>query len=316
MCTNVDSKRTCFQVEAKIVGAKRMKGIRAAVYRNAEEHLACYSLNHSRSIWYDEGSENLQITLLFENKDNARRFRTFLDHWYLNNPMAVKSGDVLVEKEIAMVHVPSSHNLIDVQLSDYVAGASDSPVQSLIEFMTLPSSVSSAVSIVSDMDDPLYKYQSLERPQEFSETGTKPYRCHLKPKAKFAKLANESNNQLAGTWLFHQWLDGLHTFADEEDDVPILALKPVTDNIDEVFFPGPPPTKRSRVDIIIEFRESNKADLFESHLKEGSKRIDDKKLQTFVHVSNPAVFCDCLQWKYEDTINKWNGGDDDSLSHS
>ena len=293
-----------------------MKGIRAAVYRNAEEHLAFYSLNHSRSIWYDDGSENLQITLLFKNEDNALRFRTFLDHWYLNNPMAIRFGDVLVEKEIATVHVPSSHNLVAVQLSDYMAETSDSPVQSFLEFMTLPSSVSSAVSIVSDMDDPLYKYQSLERPQEFSETGTKPYRCHLKSKAKFAKLANESNNQLAGTWLFHQWLDGLHTFADEEDDVPILALRPVTDSIVDVFLPGPPPTKRSRVDIIIEFRESSKADFFEGRLKEGSKRISDKKLQTFVHVADPAVFCDCLQWKYEDTIKKWNGGDEDSLCSS
>lgn len=102
-----------------------MKGIRAAVYRNAEEHLACYSLNHSRSISYDENSEDLQITLLFDDKDNARHFHTFLDHWYLNNPMAIKSGDVLVEKEITTVHIPSSHSFRDVHLSDYVAESSD-----------------------------------------------------------------------------------------------------------------------------------------------------------------------------------------------
>lgn len=290
-----------------------MKGIRAAVYRNAEEHLACYSLNHSRSIWYNEGSEDLQITLLFDNKDSARRFRTFLDHWYLNNPMAIKSGDVLVGNEIATVHIPSSQNLRDVRLTDYVTEMSDSPVQSFLEFMTLPSSVSSTVSVVSDMDDPLYKYQCLERPQEFVETGTKPYRCHLKPKARFAKLANEFNNQLAGTWLFHQWLDGLHTCVDDDNDIPILAIRPVTDSIRDTFLPGPPPTTRSRVDIIIEFRESSKAKYFEGRLKEGSKRIEDKKLQTFVLVSDPAIFCDCLQWKYEDTIKKWNVEDEGSL---
>ena len=283
-----------------------MKGIRAAVYRNAEEHLACYSLNHFRSIWYDEGSDNLQIILLFDNKDKARQFRTFLDHWYLNNPMAIKSGDVLVKEEIATVHIPSSHNLRDVHLRDYVAETSDSPVQSLLDFMTLPSSVSSAVSVVSDMDDPLHKYQSLEHPQEFIETGTKPYHCHIKPKTKFAKLANESNNQLAATWLFHLWFDGINTFMDEEENIPMLALRPVTDSIEEIYFPGPPPTKRSRVDVVIEFRDSNKADVLEQRLKEGSKRIDDKKLQTFVHVSDPAVFCDCLQWRYEDTIKMWN----------
>ena len=290
-----------------------MKGIRAAVYRNAEEHVAMYSLNHSRSIWYDEGSEDLQIMLLFDSEGRAYRFRAFLDQWYLNNPLAIKSGDVVVGKELATVHIPSGQNLIAVRLKDYVAEMSDSPLQSFVEFMTLPSSVSSEISIVSDMDDPLYKYQCLERPQEFFVTGTKPYRCHLKPRARFAKLTHEVNNQLAGTWLFHQWLDGLHTFADNDENIPILAVRPIKESIQTVYLPGPPPTTRSRVDIIIEFRESIKAEVFETRLKEGSKRIDDKKLQTFVLVSDPTIFCECLQWKYDDTIKKWNGEDEDSL---
>ena len=292
-----------------------MKGMRAAVYRHAEEHVAWYSLNHSRSIWYDEGSEDLQITLLFGNEEGAYRFRTFLDHWCLNNPLAVKWGDVVVGDEIATVHIPSNQNLRAVRLAEYVAETSDSPAQSILEFTTLPSSVSSEItySVVSDMDDPLYKYQCLERPQEFFVTGTKPYRCHLKPRARFAKLTHEVNNQLAGTWLFHQWLDGLHTFADNDENIPILAVRPIKESIQSVYLPGPPPTTRSRVDIIIEFRESIKAEVFETRLKEGSKRIDDKKLQTFVLVSDPTIFCECLQWKYDDTIKKWNGEDEDSL---
>ena len=157
------------------------------------------------------------------------------------------------------------------------------------------------------MDDPLYKYQCLECPQEFFGTGTKPYHCHLKPTvaeihdvvdafnvpahwrvdclaanvfagtlleitgsqskmiitgrasgpfrnckcyklmgARYAKLTHELNNQLAGTWLFHQWLDGLHTFADDDqyndNNIPILVLHPVKESIQSVYLPGLPPT--------------------------------------------------------------------------
>ena len=295
---------TYFQMKAKYFGAKKIKGIRASVYRHAQAHLAYYSLDYSRSIWYDEGSENLQISLLFTTERDALRFRSFLEHWYLDNPMVVKSGHISVEKDIAVVHVPISNKVKAVQLCDYDPGDSESPVQSLGMFQASSSSSVSSTCSAVNLDDPLFKYQCLERPQELYKL--RPYCCYLKSRSKFPKLVNDPNNELAGTWCFHQWLDGTNT----QDDVPILALKPLTDSFEPVMFPGPPPIKRSRVDIIIEFRESNDADFFVHRLKDGSTRISEKQLQTYVHVSDAATFCDCLKWKYEDTIKRWNRDED------
>lgn len=84
-------------MRATYLGAKNLKGIRASVFQQAELHQAAYSLDRSKSIWYDEGSNNLEINLLFESKSSAIIFRAFLVQWYLNNPV-VKSCDVSVEE--------------------------------------------------------------------------------------------------------------------------------------------------------------------------------------------------------------------------
>ena len=82
-------------MRAKYIGAKKKKGIRGAVYRHAEEHNAYYSLESSKSIFYND-DDDLQIVLLFHQEEGADLFCTFLSQWYLNNPMVVKYGDVVV----------------------------------------------------------------------------------------------------------------------------------------------------------------------------------------------------------------------------
>ena len=44
----------CFEVRAKYFGAKKNKVIRGTIYRCAQEHKACYSLEHSKSIYYGD----------------------------------------------------------------------------------------------------------------------------------------------------------------------------------------------------------------------------------------------------------------------
>ena len=41
-------------MRAKYIGAKKKKGIRGAVYRHAEEHNVYYSLECSKSIFYND----------------------------------------------------------------------------------------------------------------------------------------------------------------------------------------------------------------------------------------------------------------------
>jgi len=136
-----------------------MKGIRSSVYRHSEVHQAYYSLDHSKSIWYNEGSDDLQIALLFDSEDKAKSFRTFLDHWYLNNPMVVKPSDVSVVRDVKEVCVAKS-DLKDVILSDCEGSEYDSPIQTLADFQAVQSSSYSTIS----EDHALAQFQSIEQP--------------------------------------------------------------------------------------------------------------------------------------------------------
>ena len=93
----VKSLVKCFEVRAKYFGAKKKKVIRGTIYRRAEEHKACYSLEHSKSIYYDGSSNDLNIALLFRERSDADSFLVFLRHWYLNNPLIVQPADFTVE---------------------------------------------------------------------------------------------------------------------------------------------------------------------------------------------------------------------------
>ena len=105
-------KYRCYEVRAKYVGAKKRKGVRGSVYRHAEEHEAYYSLDHSKSIFYNDSNDFCSVT--------KEKLCTFLSQWYLNNPMAVQYGDVSVEDDLEVVYVAESI-LKRVHLSHYNA---------------------------------------------------------------------------------------------------------------------------------------------------------------------------------------------------
>ena len=171
----------CYQVNAKYKEAKNVRGIRAALYKYSEEHQACYSLNRSKSIWYEDGSADLNVALWFKEESRASDFRWFLETWHQRNPIVVKSGDVMVEERIEEFLV-EKNEFYSVLLSHYNAADSESPVQSLDEFDACQTSVGTAVSYGT----PLAQLQSIEDSSSF--LGLKPYICRIKPKAKFDKL--------------------------------------------------------------------------------------------------------------------------------
>ena len=284
-------------------GAKKSLGIRASVYRYAEQHQACYSQEHSKSIWYDSGSDDLQIALVFENKSLALKFRTFLAQFYLSSP-AVKQGDITVQ-EVEVVHVHVA-DLKHVDFNKYDASESESPFQSLEEFSSVRSLQSSSLS-VSSVASPLALFQSLEE----LNPNIRPYRCHIKPQSQFKNLKDNESNILACSWLFHQYLDGVNTedSVSGESDVPLVAVKadPDEEPTDEMV--GEPPQKRKRVSLLLECRSSTVDTSISSLLKFGSTRVNSTAWKTFVHVQDAKTFCDCLDWKYKHTHKKWESLD-------
>jgi hypothetical protein len=292
----------CYGVSAKYRNAKHRRGVRAALYKWAQEHNACYSpTDRSRSIWYDDESTDLNIALWFKEETKAGDFCCFLSTWHQKNPIFVKSGDVTVEEKIETMLVEKDE-LSAVRLSHYAAGDSESPVQSLDEFDACKSSTCSVVSL----DAPLVQFQSFE--DRDTLRGYRPYVCHVKPKAKFEALKNKEYNTIAASWHFHQMFDGLNTedLKTGEHDLPLLAVRPLKTEIKEEMV-GEPARKRTRVGVELEFRDPEYGNNIT--LKPGSTKISDTKWKTFVHVKDEKIFCECLEWKNNHTRKKWMQAD-------
>lgn len=191
----------------------------------------------------------------------------------------------------------------------YVAEDSESPMQSLDEFDACQSSIFSVVSIST----PLAQFQSFEDMDTLrgfnTLRGFKPYICLIKPKAKFDNTKHEEYNKVAASWPFHQMFDGLNTYDLEtgENNLPLVAIKPLKTSIREENV-GEPPRKRKRVEVELEYRDSEFAQKIV--LKPGSTRISDVKWKSFVHVDDEKKFCECLEWKNDDTRRKWMQADE------
>ena len=298
--------KKCYEVRAKYIKAKMKKGVQGAVYRHAEEHRAYYSLERSKSIFYNDDDDDLQIILLFREERSADLFRTFLSQWYLNNPLVVRYGDVVVEEDVKVlyIHYPSMER---VELAHYTATESDSPIQTLEELHRVPTS-DSHVSALS-FGTPIAQFQCLERPEIF--THRQPVQCHIKPRKDFKRLVSNDNNQLGLSREFHDFFDGTITIDQKsgKNNVPLFAIKPPErgDFKEEVI--GSPPLKRKRVEVVIECRDDTVGDKVSKHLKMGSKKMSGTQFKTFVHVEDAKMFCDCLEWKYKDTCKRWEEAD-------
>ena len=114
----------------------------------------------------------------------------FLTMWYIENPVVVKLKDVSVEEELKVMYVEEC-KLHRVFLAHYDPEGSDSPIQSLGEFLGDNLSVSaSAVSASAiSSSNPMTQFQSIEQPVLFRFC--KPYKMNIKSKADFPNLANK-----------------------------------------------------------------------------------------------------------------------------
>ena len=297
----VKSLVECVEVRAKYFGAKKKKVIQGTIYRHAEEHKACYSLERSKSIYYDGRSNDLKIALLFRERFEADSFLIFLNHWYLNNPLIVQPGDVAVEDEKVTYVVES--DLKKVLLSDYDPTDSEAPIQTLEELAVLPSSESN-VSALS-MNSPVAQLQRIDRPEVFAYNH--PIKCYIKPRKDFKELINNENNILAMGWNFHDYFDGTMTKYCETGniDIPLIAIKPPEKCDFRYELVGNPPLWRKWVEVVVECRGEALGEIVGKQLKMGTEKLSGTQYKTPVHVADPEIFCDCLDWKYENTYDIW-----------
>lgn len=292
----ISSLTKCYQVKATYKGAKKIKGIRAAIYREVEKHCGYYSSSIDQFIWYN--GDDLEIAVFFEGKGEASKFFVFLSQWHLENPYVVKLNDIYVEKQLKIEYF-KTNDLVHIRLVDYHPQEHESPIQSLANFLQSRSSSthSHSTAEVVPLDDPNAKYQSVEK----LFANTLPYKCHIKPKRKFKDLMDNENNLLLASWIFHQYFDGFHTVT----GTPLIAIYHISTDNTPILMDEFPTELRTRVEIGIECFSQNVAEEVGGWLKMGSERISDIEWKTFVHVKDPEMFCSCLEWKYKETKVIW-----------
>lgn len=295
----------CYMVKGVIKNAKTNKGYRAAVFKMAEQNMGIYNpRDQSQTIYYDSDGDYLKIALLFEGERSALAFHTSLSQWHLNNPLVVQPGAVSLEDSLLKTYYVEESKLKRVRLTDYVAADSESPVESLEAFHGVPSSCSN-ISAVSQ-GDPLALFQSIEKPELF--VNCKPYKMNIKSQTKYPMLANDSNNILAGSWTpLHQFFDGLWTV----EEIPLVAIAPSAENTLVEVCVRIPAEKRYRVDLDIEFRNEGSALEMASRFKDGSKQMSAITWCSFVHVTEPKLFCKYLKFKYERNKKLWQKIDEE-----
>lgn len=189
-----------------------------------------------------------------------------------------------------------SDDLKPILFSQYNPEDFESPIQSLEDFFQCRSSMSSqSTADFITLDNPKTKYQSVES----FHSNLLPYQCHIKSKKEFPHLENNENNVIIASWHFHQYFDGLHVSA----GFPMIAIRPISVG-NPIQMEDCPSEVRSQVDIVIECFSDEVAKVIKGWLKLGSD-VSSDTLKTWVYVKDAEMFCDCLNWKYEDNKKMW-----------
>lgn len=217
--------------------------------------------------------------------------------------MIVQCDEIAVEDKKVTYVVES--DLKEVHLSDYDPTDSASPIQTLEELAVALSS-ESHVSALSK-NSPLAQLQRIERPEVFAYN--RPIKCHIKPRKDFMELINNENNLLAMSRNLHDYFDGIMTEDRETGniDIPLIAIKKC-DFRDELV--SNPPLNRKRVEVVVECCDEAIGEIIGRQLKMGTEKLSGTQYKTPLHVADPEIFCDSLDWKYKNTSDIWKETDE------
>ena len=273
------------------------------MFKCAQECHALQSLEGlERTIYYAEGSNDLTVSLLFRERRDAEDFQNKLmnfsfDHHHFASKLEV-SPDILD------VTVPATQQLHRVMYTHYKsADNNESPTMSLNDML------SESTSVASNQGDASLSLQALENPTLIIALRSKWYKCHLISKQD-KEYANNPDNVIYASWLFHQQLDGLNTV----DGVGVAIKFSHLGDLEEVQLGNGRYEYRQKVNVIVEFRYSDVAMAFSGLLKDGTERISDNEYRSFVFARDGECMRYCLERKYQETMGLWKrleGQEDD-----
>mmetsp|Transcript_19548 Transcript_19548/g.42141 ORF Transcript_19548/g.42141 Transcript_19548/m.42141 type:complete len:345 (-) Transcript_19548:419-1453(-) len=281
-------KPPVFVVCARVKGALNSHGARGNVYKVLEEHNGSFSQGEGQQVRYD--GDDLAVKAYFEFKRDAMAFQSAINRWEIHKEIAQLHGVEIDPPNPDEVRNPQ--DLTRYYLQHYIPSDSESPCFSLNQLQSYRLSVPVTESVAPT--DPVAIYQSLD-----VCVGTnRPYKCHLKDKARFRSVARNQNNLLAASWNLHQMLDGLNNM----DSMSVLKLSVV--NASEYRLAEK--DNRFRVTLQLEFYHELDAKAFQPR-PEGARRINEKIWHTTVYVQDKVEFSEFVAWKSNDTQEQWDG---------
>ena len=287
-----------YGVEGTLRGVKGLKGIRKLIYKKGAESGAHYWNSQQESIFYrgeeDRGTPDLRVHLRFRNCDKAQEFFAWLQDF---STYALTHLRAFVAPQCVVMDARGAEELVGpfekniVNSGDYTEDpCEDSPVAA----DTI--SVSTTLEAVVGHDDPLFIFQSVERPEVVPPGVLTPYKLHIKDSAKFKRLKDNDSNMISGSWVFHHLLDGFH------GDLPSLILLDGGTAGNQMEVMG-----EDSINLDIWFLRRYTAALMEHRWKNGAQMISPLYWRIVIHVKEPEVFLESIAWKKKNTNEKWNG---------
>ncbi|KAL3921033.1 MAG: hypothetical protein SGILL_002967 [Bacillariaceae sp.] len=281
-----EQKPPVFLVSAVVKGALRSQGARGNVYKALEKNHGLFSKSAGMQIAYS--ADDLVVKAYFGTNGEAMSFQTALNEWELHKTLMLLDGVEIDPPDPVAVHRPQ--DLSRFYLQYYQPNESESPCQTLnqLESYRLSDLITEAV----EPSDPVAIYQSLD----VCVGRNKPYKCHLKDKAKYKSVARNPNNVLAASWPLHQMLDGLNHY--ENMSVIKLSISSVSDTTIA--------TQDNRSSVTLQLEFFNKVDAAAFQARQGARQVDERTWQTTVYVKDKDEFAVFVDWKGDDTQRQWD----------
>ena len=293
-----------YAVSGQIVESKKYSGNRKLIYEEAQHYKACYDprMNQANSIWYEEESDDLHISLVFETKDNALGFIGQLSNFVANGRF--RSDSVFQEEPIPLLN--NDFVLKHVYFIHYKKSDSSSPNNSRTD------NVSDTVLTTNDTD-PAKSLGSLE---DLTQLMKKEMiaKCHIACKAHYSEYKNDPNNIIYGSHAFHDYFDG-------DGKKPPPGANPgwgVMPELRLTFIDAEDPKYISgilcsRINVDVTFRDPAVAKAMEGRWRSGSYFRDELTTRTFFYSRDRVAVAKYLRIKDFETTRRWRHADGEDV---
>ena len=295
-----------YAVSARILESKKYSGNRKLIYQEAQNCKACYDprINQAKSIWYEDESDDLHISLVFKSEDNALSFVGQLSNFVANGRF--RSDSVFQEEPIPLLN--NDFVLKHVYFIHYKKGDSSSPNNSRTDDVS-----AAGVTVTANDGEPQKLLGSLE---DLSQLMPKEFvaKCHIACKAHYSDYKNDPNNIIYGSHAFHCYFDG-------DGKKPPPGANPDWGKIPEIrltFIDAEDPKYVSailcsRINVDVTFRDPAIARAMDGRWRSGSYFRSELVTRTFFYSRDSNAVAKYLRIKDFETTRRWRHADGEEV---